>query len=268
MIYLCIKRKARYILLTIIIIGGFFLWLLWPINNRVDLNDNKYYIAHAGGSIDDHIYTNSKEALLFSIYHGYKYIEIDLQLGADSSLLAIHNIKEYHHMTGDTITKDPPSLIEFKSKKILNKYTPMTINDVIEIRELHPFCLITDKTDDPDIINKYFSQDKKNLIIEVFSWQRYNKLTNDGYTTFMAFYKKNLIHYLYYCIRCRQIIPSITTSSESSLDILKFRILKKLFGVKIIFVPTNQQMKDIIPYIGNEYDMIYINNKEDIQYSL
>ena len=40
----------------------------------------EYLIAHAGGSIEDTIYTNSYEAIINSINKGYKYIEIDFRI--------------------------------------------------------------------------------------------------------------------------------------------------------------------------------------------
>lgn len=40
-------------------------------------------IAHAGGEIDGHIYTNSLEPVQQSIKRGYKFIELDLALTSD-----------------------------------------------------------------------------------------------------------------------------------------------------------------------------------------
>ena len=47
-------------------------------------------IAHAGGAIDGHVYTNSKEAVLNSINNGSKYIELDFSLTSDSELVCVH----------------------------------------------------------------------------------------------------------------------------------------------------------------------------------
>ena len=40
-------------------------------------NENDHLIAHAGGSIDGNVYTDSREAVEEAIKYGYKFIEID-----------------------------------------------------------------------------------------------------------------------------------------------------------------------------------------------
>lgn len=246
-------RKRRRYLLPIIIVCTFFIWILKPFNNHVDLNNNCYYIAHAAGAIDGHTYTNSKEALLQSISRQYQYIEFDLRMTKDSILVCSHDPIE------------AMSSQQFLSRKINGHYTPLMLSEVLEIKKNKPFSLVTDITDNPNILNKYFLNNRKNVSVEAFSWQRWAALDEQGYTAMMNMNNKSLFHYLYYCIRCKRIIKWITASSDSYDDILRLRILKRLFGVKVAFFLLDKQASDFKNHIGQEIDLIYVDDKSELQ---
>lgn len=253
---LCKPLKNRLLALIVLLIL-FVGWLLTPINNNTDNSIHKYFIAHAGGGIDGYTYTNSKEAILRSIHNKFKYIELDLFALKDSSLLCIHDIREFNQMTGYGDSDSIPT--NFKKRRIYNKYTPITLDDVLTIRNVNPFILVTDKIDNPELLNRYFGNDKTNLRVEAFSWQRYKLLEEEGYTPMLGIDKKNIFQYIYYCIRCKERIKWITSSAYSYLDIVKLRILKKIFKVKIAFVPMHNSIEYYKKYIGNEFDLIYID---------
>lgn len=246
---LCKPRKVLIALLLMLSACGLFLlWLLLPICNNADLTDPRYYIAHAAGAINGHTYTNSREALQHALKQQLTYIELDLQLTTDSVVVCSHD-------KVDNVSAD-----SFLNSKIQGQFTPLTLEDALKIRKQHPFTLVTDKIDDPTILNQFFAHDKSQLIIEAFSWQRYIQLQREGYKSLFAFYEKSILHYIYYCLRCKERIEWITTSANSHADILKLRILKKLFGVKIAFVPLKNPMEQAKHYIGNEFDLIYVDD--------
>ena len=60
-----------------------------------NLNEKNNLIAHAGGGIDDQIYTNSKEALLQSIKKGFILIELDLIETKDKKLVAANSWESF-----------------------------------------------------------------------------------------------------------------------------------------------------------------------------
>lgn len=100
-----------------------YLWLISPMtspNNDV-LSDKNYYIAHATGAIDGNTYLNCKEALLQSLDKGYKYIELDLAMTADSTIVCAHDWEHFHKIAVDcTINMaNPLSEQEFQQSKIL-----------------------------------------------------------------------------------------------------------------------------------------------------
>lgn len=83
------NKKTIFIILTLLsfILGsgaiGYLYYYTNPIkNNRPDLSDSKYFIAHATGSICGYTYLNSKESLINSLENG---------LGSDFDLVYTDN---------------------------------------------------------------------------------------------------------------------------------------------------------------------------------
>ena len=128
------------ILILLGFLGGLFLAyciLSLPLKAEtdIDLSDNKYYIAHAGGGINGHVYTNCKEALIQSLERGYQFIELDFCLTSDRHLVCAHGASVFNEKTNGN--RDSlnimPDLSTFKRRKIHDEYTPITANDVLKI---------------------------------------------------------------------------------------------------------------------------------------
>ena len=77
------------------------IWLVSPFGypDGDVLSDSNYYIAHAAGAVDGNTYLNCREGLLQSLANGYKYIELDLGLTADSTLVCIHDWNTFMAIT-------------------------------------------------------------------------------------------------------------------------------------------------------------------------
>ncbi|WED22217.1 hypothetical protein L3Q72_02080 [Vibrio sp. JC009] len=69
-------------------------------------------VAHAGGAIDNHTYTNSYEALDYNLNNGFKYFEIDFLFTSDKHLVCAHDWRSFYPSKGPHRV---PSLNEFKS---------------------------------------------------------------------------------------------------------------------------------------------------------
>ena len=137
-------------------------------------------IAHAGGGIDDQIYTNSKEALLKSIEKGFNLIELDLIETKDKKLVAANNWKSFKEKSS-CCNNNIPTLNEFKNSIILDKYTPLAAEDINKIfSENKNLILVTDKTNNFDLINSSFKFDKSRIIVEVFGQDNYFKAIKNG----------------------------------------------------------------------------------------
>ena len=152
---------------------GYLYYYTNPIkNNRPDLSDSKYFIAHATGSICGYTYLNSKESLINSLENGYQYIEVDLNETVDSALVCAHDWEEFNKASIPNITwKDSsiflkvPTLDEFRKRKIYGQFTPQTLEDVISFLQKYQFSLVTDRFSTPKTLNKYFQR-----ILVIVSW--------------------------------------------------------------------------------------------------
>lgn len=116
------------------------------------------FIAHAFGGINDEIYTNSKEALLYNYGLGYRAFEADFNITSDEKLVCLHDwslIDREGATEGTTIL----SKEEFESGKIYNKYTPISVEDVLLFMSEHEdVWIVTDtKEVDSDRVQMEFS---------------------------------------------------------------------------------------------------------------
>ncbi len=131
-------------------------------------SDKSRYIAHAGGKIDEHTYTNSLEAMNLSYAKGYKLFELDIIKTKDGQYVSGHDWESWAKKT-EFKGKLPPTHKEYKKYKILGKYTSMDINDINKWFKNHPDAiLITDKVNEPLLFANQFI-DKKRLIMELFT---------------------------------------------------------------------------------------------------
>ena len=142
----------------------------------------RFFIAHAGGAIDDINYTNCLEALDLSYSKGCKLFELDLIKTTDNKFVAAHHWEHYKTITDYSGTMDdtPLSEEEFLSFKIHGKYTPMNMDAINLWFQNHPDAiLVTDKTNEPEkIYNDFLFRDR--VIMELFSWDAIDKAIELG----------------------------------------------------------------------------------------
>lgn len=176
------------IIISILILMNFekFKFKKFDISDRIKLLfidsplKSNNLIAHAGGGIDDQIYTNSKEALLKSIEKGFNLIELDLIETKDKKLVAANNWKSFKEKSS-CCNNNIPTLNEFKNSIILDKYTPLDAEEINKIfSENKNLILVTDKTNNFDLINSSFKFDKSRIIVEVFGQDNYFKAIKNG----------------------------------------------------------------------------------------
>jgi len=147
--------------------------------------DKHRFIAHAGGAINGNIYTNSLEALDENYAKGFKLFELDLVETSDGHIVALHEWKKYPQQSGYK-GKLPPTLAEFKSHKILGRYTPMDLDDINRWFEAHSDAiLVTDKINTPALFASKFV-DPSRLYMELFSWDALKEATSVDKITPMA----------------------------------------------------------------------------------
>lgn len=140
-------------------------------------------IAHAGGAVDSCIYTNSREAMEYSLAKGYRLIEFDLLFTSDSVLVAAHSWERFNSMTGYEDWGDSvPAYSDFVSRKICGRYTPLSAREINSFFEQNDsLYLVTDKVSDPDVLQEHFPSLKNRMVVEAFSFQHYCRLKSQGY---------------------------------------------------------------------------------------
>ncbi len=152
------------------------------INIFNDNIENEYkFIAHAGGGIDNIKYTNSLEAINKSIKLGYKLIEIDLIETSDNKLVGAHDWDHFRKISECCKDNEIPKLEDFKNYKINNNFNTVDYKKINEIfQKNEDLILITDKTNNFDLINTSFTFDNRRLIVEIFGRENYFKaIKND-----------------------------------------------------------------------------------------
>lgn len=106
-------------------------------------------IAHALGGIDDKSYTNSKEALVYNYELGHRAFEVDLSVTSDKKLVCVHDWEHgaFIQNRGEKIilTKD-----EFEKGIIFEKYTPVSVEELLTFMEKHKDVWIVTDTKDSD----------------------------------------------------------------------------------------------------------------------
>lgn len=126
------------------------------------------FIAHAGGMIDDHTYTNSLEALNLSYHKGFRLFELDILLTSDHIFVAAHDWEKWKKMTGYRGDL-PPSHDVFMRYKLFGSYSPLDMDRINSWFAIHPDAvLVTDKINEPDEFSALFV-DKNRLMMELFT---------------------------------------------------------------------------------------------------
>lgn len=269
MIKYLLKGFVVVVLLFLAIIIVMFLWLARPLENTFGdvnaLNPN-HLIAHAGGAIDGHTYTNSKEALQNALDNGFRYIELDLYVTTDSNVVCLHSLEDYKKMTSTNC--EGLDTMFFLRHQLYGRYTPLTLNDAIKIWEKRPFYVVTDKISDPKILNNFFKHNRDKVIVETFSLDDYVHLEREGYTpmfSIMAMNVRGLYLYVLNSIKYGKGLPRIVTNTNVSKYV--YRIYKRLGAQQIAAYslynedyPELHEREYLEKYAGREVDLVYVDS--------
>ncbi len=222
--------------------------------NRYDINR---FIAHSGGMIDGHIYTNSLEALNNSYKSGFRLFELDILRTSDGHFVAAHNWKQWKDFTGYQ-GELPPDRDNFKQQKILQKYAPLDMDDINAWFENHPDAiLVTDKINDPAAFSNLFV-DKSRLMMELFTMDAVKEALATGIRSAMPTWgllkemKRDKV---------RELKDMGITDIAASRRVIKYNIplfqeLQKN-GIRVYVFHVNYDKKKDENYVV-QYDMDYV----------
>jgi hypothetical protein len=176
--------KRTYLFLMVFLVSALSSELMVAgddfINQHVDyVPDKNRLIAHAGGEIDGHRYTNSLEALDYNYNNGFRLFELDISKTSDNYYVAAHDWKSWTKFTGH---KGPlvPDKETFNKYKIRGLYTPMDMDRINAWFKAHPDAiLVTDKINEPLEFSRGFI-DKDRLMMELFTWHAVREAIHAG----------------------------------------------------------------------------------------
>jgi len=219
--------------------------------------DTSRFIAHAGGAIDDRIYTNSKEALDLNYKKGFRLFELDILQTKDGEFIAAHNWKLWADMANFR-GEVPASRSQFLECKIYDEYTPLDMDAINEWFLNHKDAiLITDKVNEPINFSRRFI-DKNRLMMELFDMDSVKSGVEIGILSAMP---------------SQELIESFTTDDVRSLALLgvkniaiSWEFIENNKGILIEYKKYNIKpyafMLNLVPGIDEEYvtkyDMDYI----------
>jgi len=133
------------------------------------------YVAHAGGNINTHMYSNSLEAVRNALANNMTYIELDFSVTSDGQLVAWHD----WHFEWDHV----PTHDEFMARKIYGQFTPIDFPRLDSILTHNPYLkLVTDKMSNPAIIDQWLRAYKDRMWVECFDDNDYFALQEMGYS--------------------------------------------------------------------------------------
>jgi len=211
--------------------------------------------AHACGGIDGVAYTNSWEALNQSYQKGIKVIELDMTVTSDARVVISHNFMPEISGKFDTET---PTFDEFMNYSIAGKYTPMSLQMLLEFMEKHPDVYIV--VDHPakgfnrlvEIITymlkvidskKINNRVLKQFIIQVFTVREYDWLNSLGEF-------KNIEFYFSARRDIEGTIEFISNNNVHTVSINKVRLNKEIvskfsrIGVRV-FSPSINSIEEV-----------------------
>lgn len=112
-------------------------------------------IAHALGGIEEHTYTNSREAFLANYTSGIRIFEVDLLTIQNDEVVAFHDLESTYGTFGILGHIKDLDQAKFKKSKYHGKYTPLSLEDVLDLIEEHPgTVLVLDFKDSNDNIQE------------------------------------------------------------------------------------------------------------------
>ena len=224
-------------------------------NYKIYKKDITRFIAHAGGEINNDIYTNSIEALDLNYSRGFRFFELDILKTNDNQLVAVHDWKEWAEKSNYS-GPIPPEKNQFLKYKINDKYTPLDMDLINKwFMEHDDAILITDKIEDVNLmIEKFYS--KERLQMELYSLESLNEAIKNEVDVLLS-------HHVFFQLGEDPIkilknlnINKVTFSRHNLF--LKKKILENLKKnkIKVYVYHINEEIEDHV-YFNEDYVVKY-----------
>lgn len=255
------KRKGILVILLLAVIVIAVIILYHSSQNQIsDKKTNQWFsdndiIAHALGGIDEHDYTNSKEAFLYNYEQGDRVFEVDFTETTD----------------GD----HEPDLETFLSVPIYGQYTPLSLAQFLELLEQYPDAYaVTDiKRQDMEDVSRQFQlivdtarKENKEAVLDRFIIQFYQE---DQLQEIKAIYPfQNYIFTLYErgFDETKKDFKSVASfCKKNDVDVItmwdywwhpEFENIKEKYGIEV-YVHTVNDVEEAVSCMNSGVDGIY-----------
>lgn len=143
-------------------------------------------IAHGCGAIQGETVTNSQEALEQAIANGYQFIEVDMAFTSDGEIAMIHDWESSGSYYLGLGQNKAITCAQYQQCRVLNRYTPLTLETLADIVEAHPQVhIITDTKEDNlallTAIRKQEPQLVGQIIPQIYQYSEYEAVKDLGY---------------------------------------------------------------------------------------
>lgn len=114
--------------------------------------------------------------------NGFQLIELDLLETTDGRLIAAHDWKTFHQLTGKPEQTKPLSFNQARKRKILGTQHVLTDTDIFHFFNNRPdLYLVTDKIDNLSLLKEKFGAFQDRIIVEVFTLPKYQEAISLGF---------------------------------------------------------------------------------------
>ncbi len=144
-------------------------------------------IAHAGGGIDGHTYTNSIEALNHNLARGFRYFEIDLSFTLDGQLVCLHDWERSFKRSFGLEPSGPVTLATFRRLvREHGRYEKCDLDSLARWLAHHPEAyLVTDVKGDNlralALLQQRIGQAERRVIPQVYQPENLSPVVNMGF---------------------------------------------------------------------------------------
>ena len=169
--------------------------ILQPTTPRSLSEEEKKYVAHAGGQIEDYTYLNNLESIRNSYNKGVRLIELDVELTTDNVPIMLHSWDGFITKFFGVEAWKKYSSEEFNNFQMVNEWHKLTLDDTIKYmeEEFKEMYLITDtKNDNIFLLNTLVSKYPHmmyRIIPQVYNQEEYKYAKDLGF--------ENIIYTLY-----------------------------------------------------------------------
>ncbi|MEK4493475.1 phosphatidylinositol-specific phospholipase C/glycerophosphodiester phosphodiesterase family protein [Paenibacillus sp. FSL L8-0493] len=255
--------NKKKIIATVVMIVALIIILVITLNKEEEQPTSSFeahrIVAHAMGGINGYTYTNAWEAFVANYERGTRVFEVDFLLSKDDQLVARHEwtgnmSKLLGQLEVLPANKQGVALDyeEFMDSPILNIYSPLDIEKVLDLMQNYPDAYIVTDTKEiqPELIEKQFTllteaaQRRDPALLERIVPQIYNQPMLDEINKVYSF---------------PEVLYTLYQSKDTDEQVIEF--VKKT-GVDIT-MPVSRATKSFVKQLKNIGARVYVHTVDE-----